>query len=156
MPQISRVSLLQMVRAFLPMIVVFLWDALINNPFGWYGQWRNLDTVMHVVGGFVTAWTIIQIMSTIKPLQKSFASVRGLQVVLTLSLVSTVTIIWELYEFALDTYGHLAVPMTLGDSLGDMVNGLIGASLFLFVYYHVHGTRSSSQIKHHGRARRRK
>ncbi len=152
----NKVFLGRFVRAFLPMIVVFAWDALINNPLGLYGLWPDLDVPMHMIGGMVTAWSLLRFavilpknwQPNIKPAWASHLFFLG--------LVAMVTIAWEIYEFIFVFFQPFPRPMTIADSLGDMLNGLIGAGAWLFVHHDPQRTRVATKISQRTQLRGRK
>ena len=152
----NNLSPLRAMRAFLPMIIVFSWDAFINNPFGLYGIWPNLDVPMHVLGGFVTVWSIARVFAL---LPKSWLPVirpAWANYFFWLGLVAMVTIAWEIYELIFDFIHPFPTPMTVADTLGDMVNGLIGANIRLLVQHYLERTRPAREVVKRGQTRGRK
>lgn len=152
----SNLATLRVMRAFLPMIIVFSWDTFVNNPFGLYGIWSDLDVPMHVLGGFVTVWSLMRLCAL---LPKSWLPVirpTWANYFFWLGLVAMVTIAWEIYELIFDFFHPFPTPMTVADTLGDMVNGLIGASVWLFVQHHIKRSREATKVVKSVQARSRK
>lgn len=127
----NKFSITKGVQAFWPMIVVFAWDALINNPFDLYGLWPNLDILMHILGGVVTAWSLTRLWLVVPPSWRPVIRPERARYFFMLGLVALVTIAWEIYEVIFDYFIPFPVPMTLIDTLADMLNGLCGALLYL-------------------------
>lgn len=146
MPQTSRVPLLRVVGAFVPMIIVFSWDALINNPFGLYGIWPNLDVPMHVLGGFVTVWSLSRLLAVLPASWRPVIRPAWAKYFFWLGLVAMVTIAWEIYELIFDFIHPFPTPMTVADTLDDMVNGLIGANIRLFTQHYMKRTHATRQV----------
>lgn len=142
----NKFSATKTAQAFLPMIAVFAWDALINNPFGLYGLWPHLDIPMHLLGGVVTVWSLVRLFSVLPTSWRPVIRPNFAHYFFMLGLVALVTIAWEIYEVVFDYFIPFPVPMTLIDTLGDMVNGLLGATLFLLIYNRVQRARLSTQI----------
>ncbi len=152
----NNLSLLGLVRAIVPMIIVFSWDTFINNPFGLYGIWPNLDVPMHVLGGFVTMWSITRVLALLPKSWQPVIRPALANYFFWLGLVAMVTIAWEIYELIFDFFHPFPTPMTVADTLGDMVNGLIGANIWLFVQHYVKRTRPTRQVVQGRKSRRRK
>ena len=127
----NNVSITKVVRAFLPMIVVFAWDAFINNPFGLYGLWPSLDVPMHLIGGVVAAWSLVRFMAVLPAKWRPMIRPVWARYFFWLGQVALITIAWEIYEVIFDYFSPFPTPMTLVDTLGDMLNGLCGALLYL-------------------------
>ncbi len=116
------------------MIVVFAEDVFVNNWIGFYG-WSGLDILMHLIGGFVTAWSAARLYYlwnkkyefTIKPALAVYAWF--------IAITAFVGILWEVYEFLLDPYVAAAMQASVKDTVGDLVNDLVGAAVFCLVLY---------------------
>lgn len=156
MPRFSNISPLRVVGAFVPMIIVFAWDAAINNPFGLYGIWPNLDVPMHILGGFVTVWSMSRLLAVLPGAWRPVIRPAWAKYFFWLGLVAMVTIAWEIYELIFDAIHPFPTPMTVADTLGDMVNGLIGANIRLFTQHYLKSPRATSQIVQTPQLRRRK
>lgn len=127
----NKFSITKGVQAFWPMIAVFAWDNIINNPLGLYGIWPTLDVPMHLLGGVVTVWSLKRLFASFPANWRPVINPVWAQYFFWLGLVGLVTIAWEIYEVVLDHFISFPVPMTLIDTLGDMLNGLCGALLYL-------------------------
>lgn len=138
------------------MIIVFAWDALINNPFGLYSLWEYLDVPMHLLGGVVAAWSLVRFVAVLPVKWRPVIRPAWARYLFWLGLVALVTIVWEIYEVIFDYFSPFPTPMTLIDTLGDMVNGLLGASLFLLIKNHVQSARPAAQVTKRRKQNRRK
>ena len=147
----NKFSVTKSVQAFWPMVVVFAWDNLINNPFGLYGIWPNLDVPMHVLGGVVTVWSLKRLFASFPAKWRPVIRPVWARYFFWLGLVALVTIGWEIYEVIFDYFHPFPTPMTLADTLGDMVNGLLGAAGFLLINNRIQHTRPATKV-----AKRRK
>lgn len=142
----NKFSITKSVQAFWPMIVVFAWDALVNNPFGLYGLWPNLDILMHILGGAVTAWSLTRLWLVVPPAWRPVIKPAVAMYVFGLGIVALITIAWEIYEVAFDFMYPFPVPMTVVDTLADMVNGLLGASGFWLAKYRIQGAGAATKV----------
>lgn len=138
------------------MVIVFAWDTLINNPFDLYGLWSDLDIPMHFLGGVVTAWSFTRLFAILPKNWRPVIRPVGAQLIFSIGLVGLITIGWEVYELIFDWIHPFPSPMTLIDSLGDMLNGLVGATVFWLVKRYVHGARATTKISHRNKAGQRK
>ena len=142
----NKFSITKSVQAFLPMIVVFAWDNIINNPLGLYGIWPKLDVPMHLLGGVVTVWSIKRLFASFPTKWRPVIRPVWAHYFFWLGLVALVTIGWEIYEVIFDYFHPFPTPMTLADTLGDMVNGLLGAAGFLLIEYRVQRARLTTKV----------
>lgn len=121
--------------ALLPMLIVFLVNlCFMYLNLYWYLWW--LDMVMHIMGGSVTAFTMILLMSDCKHPMALWKKSPGFFFLFLLGLVALVGIGWELYEFIHDLFFPVSIQMSVGvrDTLEDLVSDLIGGSLFYLLF----------------------
>ena len=112
----------------LPMLVVFLFDNVVNNSLGLYDRWRWLDIPMHLLGGVVAAWSCHRFYKKIK----NEINIKPLFARLWLYVGTTaiIGILWEVYEFLFHVVTRIITQPSVGDTVHDLVNDLIGAVLF--------------------------
>lgn len=126
------------VRAILPMIIVFLWNAIINDWLGFYEVWPDVDIPMHVIGGFVTAWSIQRLftvfISSISP-KKLLMKPVWLFGLFLIALTALVAIFWEVYEFWLQRFTGFVTQPSIADVIKDQVLGVIGATVYVWAVW---------------------
>lgn len=100
---------------------------------GAYNRWPNIDIPMHLAGGFAMGLLAIALHDNSRARGPWWE--RALFVV---GFVALIAIFWEFYEFTVDAVfiaarGGIPSQLSLVDTLGDLLNGLIGATACYFV-----------------------
>ena len=116
------------------MVVVFAEDTFVNNWFGFY-EWSGLDIPMHLIGGFVTAWSVARFHSRWQPKRGLGIKPALALYVWFIGITAIIGILWEVYEFLLDPYVAMAMQPSVRDTVGDLVNDLVGSVVFCLVYW---------------------
>lgn len=125
----------KMIVAGLPMIIVFLFDMVVNNPMGFYYRWWWFDIPMHMLGGFVAAWSVARFFKDYKKLValKPWA----FEVFVLVSGTALIGILWEVYEFFMSLIFNIVMQPSVADTVADLVNDCVGALLFcLFIHFY--------------------
>ncbi len=114
-----------------------------NHVFGWlYRVWPNFDIPMHILGGLLAALLGLAFWQELI-LARKIKNVPPIAVALFLiCFACLIAVLWEFHEFIIDTYarsriGPSYVPMqaSLADTMKDLLDGLIGASLGTIVFW---------------------
>jgi xanthine/uracil permease len=85
------------------------------------------DIPLHLLGGFIAAAIFVAVIHfffdffTLRKLPKFFAMLS------IMGFVALVTISWEIFEYFSDRYFGTMVQLSIGDTLKDMIVGLLGA-----------------------------
>src|SRR3989338_4762594 len=121
---------LRIFRAFSFPVFLFLFHITIEYGFRLYGVFPWIDIPMHFLGGVAIAFTMVHLyflLCEYKPGIKLPALIFGFNIV---AIVTFVAVGWELLEFAgdqlLGTRMQLSLPDTMGDLLLGMLGGLLG------------------------------
>lgn len=120
--------------SILPMIVVFAEDVFVNNWLGFY-EWSGLDIPMHLIGGFVTAWSAARLYHLWNLKQGLIIKPVIAVYIWFIAITALVGILWEIYEFLLDPFVTMVMQATVKDTIGDLVNDLLGAAVFCVIMY---------------------
>jgi len=116
--------------AWAPVSVVVLY--LIGLKFHLYDLFPPLDVPTHFLGGVAITYFY---RSAIKHSQGFAGNVPGgVQVLLAITCTGTTTVLWEFYEYVMDSYFGQRMMLGLADTTKDMLMGLLGA-LVLSVFY---------------------
>ncbi|MFT3890411.1 MAG: hypothetical protein QM730_02155 [Anaerolineales bacterium] len=116
--------------AWAPLSVVALY--LLGLAFHLYDLFPPLDVPTHFLGGVAIAYFY---RSAIKNSQRFAGDVPlGVQVLLALTCTGTTTVLWEFYEFIMDTYFGEHMMLGLADTMKDMFMGLLGALVLSVLY----------------------
>lgn len=111
--------------------LVFVTHVVASRGIGAYRTLPELDTPMHLVGGVAIAfffWHSVNLDSA-RLLLGSLTLCGKLS--LTFSAVCTAAIVWEFAEWTTDRLGWTHAQLGLGDTLLDMLLGIVGGLLFL-------------------------
>lgn len=117
-------------QATWPMAAVFLFDNLINNPLGIYDRWPSYDIPMHIFGGVITTWCLTRFLKSLKV----YTGLKPcwLRYWFLIANTALIGILWECYEWVFDYYfPWIGVQTSLTDTIGDLLNDLLGASIFV-------------------------
>lgn len=124
--------------------------ATINH---WYWTYQWFDIPMHFLGGALVAMVFLYLNPNFKIQNQKFTKLPNylITIIITLSFVSLIGVLWELFEFLLDVFvvktGYLSFPKavpntimntydiyrdTLGDLFFDLLGGFAMAAIFQF------------------------
>lgn len=122
------------IKYFYPVIVVLglHWVATIFCLY-FYIKW--LDIPMHLLGGAAIAYLSLGILDYVKAPYKIKKQTLVLDILFAICFTATVAILWEFYEYVSDIILQDQLQTGVEDTLGDLLNGLIGSSVFALVYY---------------------
>ena len=112
-------------------ILVFALHQVLARVFDAYERVSDLDVPMHFVGGVAIAHFFDTAVHA-----GSGGAILGTpsrfgKLLLSLSLVGCSTIAWELAEWTTDHLGWSQAQGGLGDTMADMVIGLLGGLVYL-------------------------
>lgn len=119
-----------------PMLAVFLFDNLVNNPLGFYERWWWFDIPMHILGGAVAAWSLARFFERYKKTVLLKPLVFTLFVLV--SGTALIGVLWEVYEFFLHVVTGFITQPSVADTVADLVNDLVGAFLWCIGMYFNH------------------
>ena len=100
-----------------------------------YDFWPEFDTPMHIAGGISIAYFFTGAYIVAKSLKLIGQSIKFIKYLFVFSLTSTVTIFWEYAEFASDRFLGTRMQGGIGETLLDMILGMLGAVLYIS-YFH--------------------
>lgn len=132
--------LMSLIRAGLPMVFVFLLEVGANTPLGLYDVWPGLNILMHVLGGFVAAWSTYRFFKILDG-RKKILSYGWPFVLWCFSFIGASAIfgiLWEVMEFAIDPFVDMVMQPSIADTIGDLANDLTGGVLFCTVLFVAH------------------
>ena len=129
----SRISLFVIVA----LLLVF---NVIGIASHWYTPTSHFDTLMHFLGGAWSAMFFLQVLHQVK--LRPFARFLDQPFLAILSIVSfaaLVGILWEFFEFSVDTfivlpYGSERIQLGLVDTLSDIFFDLVGSFTLAALY----------------------
>tara|TARA_Y100000310_G_C20661148_1_gene804867 strand:- start:1193 stop:1552 length:360 start_codon:yes stop_codon:yes gene_type:complete len=114
--------------------------------FYWYWQIKVFDLFMHTLGGFfigIATLYIYYFSGYVKePKHENFIFI----LLMVLGMVSLVAIMWEFFEFIVDSYisskNYLQLQGGLNDTLGDFLFDLFGGFISVILYTTLWKTRA--------------
>jgi hypothetical protein len=120
-------------RSGWPAIALFSFHVIASRGFDAYERFPPLDIPMHILGGVVIAYFFHGACLAASSHRIFGQFHRVTHMVLVFALTGTATVFWEFGEFISDrTFGTHA-QLGLEDTLGDMLLGICGGILLLFV-----------------------
>lgn len=97
----------------------------------WYEKLYGIDKPIHFIGGFVIAYFWYGAYLTAKELKLLGKPNRLLGQLLVLFATATATVLWEFHEYLADTYLGTTMQASIGDTMGDMLLGILGGLLLI-------------------------
>ncbi len=126
----------KVIRAFVPAIAFYLVSLPLAWPLHVYERIDGFDIPMHMLGGCIVAWCLDRLHYAFRDVSVWQIQSTWLRSFVYISTVALITIFWELYEFYLAKYVTFPVQMSIGETIGDQLNGLVGAVVYcLFASY---------------------
>lgn len=120
-------------------VLVFLVHVVISFGFNAYDRVPRIDILMHYLGGVAIASFLYCAAAEATRLQLLDARDEPTRLVLVLGYVFAATVLWEFAEYLADTFFQAGAQRNLDDTMGDMLNGLLGGCTFLAVRVVVRG-----------------
>src|SRR3989344_6127668 len=105
----------------------------------WYARVQNLDSVMHVAGGFFVGLSALYLYFASSYL-RAFHGTGVFALVLSVLAATFVGVLWEFFEYILDQYrvseGLSAMFQPgVGDSMAGLAFDMAGGTSAWFAYY---------------------
>ncbi|HXV26741.1 MAG TPA: hypothetical protein VD862_01815 [Candidatus Paceibacterota bacterium] len=132
---------MKLIRAASAVALVFLVGTVFSGQWEWYARYTHFDTLMHLLGGFVIAWFVAELLEH---------DVRKVTVYGALGLIvgatALVGIAWELAEYGsgllfadaesglLNLFYRYFHGGDLGDTLLDLIADILGALALSALY----------------------
>ncbi|MEE9421515.1 MAG: hypothetical protein V3V50_00010 [Gammaproteobacteria bacterium] len=109
----------------LPLLLITLHTVAILT--GIYGLVNHFDSIMHFVGGVVSAVSVLGILAY--AIEKDWIKIDDQNVsrLLVIGMVALIALAWELFELGFDAYFGTHWQPSIRDSLKDQVLGVFGA-----------------------------
>jgi len=106
---------------------------------GVYDAHPNVDIPFHIAGGIAAGMFAIALHDDFKRRHKIGRTPGWYDLLFTLGFVALVAIAWECHEYVLDRtivadYQLAVNQISVADTIGDFLNGLIGASIGYAVF----------------------
>lgn len=118
--------------AILTGAAVFLTNVA-SLALGWYLVQPSIDIPLHLGGGLAAGMFAIALHDDFKRRHKIGRTPGWYDLLFVLGFVSLVAITWEFHEYVLDrtlvaNYQFAVSQISVADTIGDFLNGLIGAA----------------------------
>ncbi len=126
------ISIFSLLRAWWPaVLLVVLGESM--AVLGWFDACPSLDIPMHFLGGLLVAFAIVRVFAHLP--EGSLPRSRWSRIVYIVALTAIVTILWETYEWAQDTFLGRRTQLGIPDTMLDLWLGLLGG--FAYAWYKV-------------------
>jgi hypothetical protein len=107
-------------------IAVLYAGALI---FGWFDNYRNFDSFIHLLGGVWTGLLFILFFGSFFS-HEAYAHIAERVKILILGVAfgAFVGTLWEFFEYLLNVFFDVYLQPSIGDTMGDLLIDMIGAA----------------------------
>ena len=113
----------------------YLFHMILDLVFNVYDRFLWFSSVMHFLGGLMLGVTFFLLLNYLNK-ERYFESDKMMRFIFVISLVISVAVFWEFYEFAIVNLFDLNWNMTYNDTIWDLFVDLCGGVLasvwFLF------------------------
>lgn len=118
--------------AWLPVVVLLIHEGN-AHVFDAYGRWPSIDIPMHLLGGFAMAYFFSGSLTILCKHQLINPQDRFVRIILVFALTCVAVVFWEFAEWVADhTLGTFS-QLGLDDTIGDMLCGILGGTVFLLL-----------------------
>ena len=125
LPQIkSKMTTNRILKSFfLPVAVLIIHAILLIT--GVYYLYGEVDIPMHFLGGAAAAFMTYSLLKIAED-KDLLKTAKSLHFLFVISLVALIAIGWEFFEFIIDMTGLLTAQLSIADTMGDLLMGLLG------------------------------
>lgn len=115
--------------------IVFLFNAVADFGFGVYAVFPWFDIPMHTLGGaaigvlFLESYRILREENRVAPLPLWVAVVCGIGIVVLFA------VLWEFFEFGVDTFFRTRMQPGVADTMLDLCLGMLGGGITVWWGY---------------------
>lgn len=106
-------------------VLFYLFHLILDFVFDVYTKFSWFDKLMHFSGGVVLAFTFFLILNYLQE-EGDLRTNRLIKFIFAISLVISVAVFWEFYEFAMDYFFHVNWQPSVADTIGDLFLGMSG------------------------------
>ena len=110
--------------------ILFFFSLCIGEVFDVYLIFPWVDIPMHFLGGFLIAYMATLFIKFFREENLLRINNRLVFVLIVVSLVGTIAVLWEFWEFFMDYFFYLNWQPSLEDTLLDLFMGLFGGFSF--------------------------
>ncbi len=115
----------KIIRALTAPAIVFIFHVIILYN-GVYDKIPNIDIIMHFAGGASIA-LMFSFLLNIAENKELISIPKSLRFLFVVSFVALIATFWEFLEFALDIAINFKSQLSIADTMGDLLMGLLGA-----------------------------
>lgn len=115
----------KILKAFLPIIAVLIIHAVIILS-GTYYSHPLIDIPMHFLGGFAVASMFVSLLKIAED-KKILKINKPLRFLFVISFVVLIAVGWEFFEYLLEASLNFKSQLSIADTMGDLLFGLLGA-----------------------------
>lgn len=118
----------EFLKCFYPPLFVFLiLNMLIGGHFRVYITWPDYDIPVHFFGGVsmaITGYLLLKLCEKYKWIELKNKLIFLFLIVCYVTLTAT---LWEFYEFLMDHFFGTFNQLSIADTMGDMLFGMVGS-----------------------------
>jgi hypothetical protein len=106
-------------------VLFYFFHLFLNFVFDIYTRFSWFDKAMHFSGGIVLAFTFFPILNYLHK-EKYIILNKFVKFVFAISLIISVAVFWEFYEFVMDYFFNVNWQSSVADTIGDLFLGMLG------------------------------
>lgn len=118
----------------LPMFLAYILNEILWRIFDVYERIPWIDLCMHFVGGFVSAWSVALLLAYMLAHIAYAHKLQNKKYVIIFWGTFVIAVLWEVYEYVHDFFSIYTFQNGWSDALSDIMFGLIGAIVYIFLY----------------------
>ncbi len=130
---VSKIIKIFIRAGWLPFLV-FLIHRIGADVFDVYNRWPWVDIPMHFIGGVVIAFFFAVVIRELGRNGFIQQTETIIFLILVFALTCTAAVFWEFAEWTADRIFGTNYQVSLNDTIADMLIGIVGGTIFLFLY----------------------
>ena len=110
---------------FILPVLFYLLHLFLDITFDIYTKFSWFDKLMHFSGGVILAFTFFPLLNYLHK-ENYLVFNKFVKFVFTISLIISVAVFWEFYEFIIDYFFNVNWQPSVADTMGDLFFGMFG------------------------------
>ncbi|MCK9595610.1 hypothetical protein M0R19_00265 [Candidatus Pacearchaeota archaeon] len=127
-------KLTKILNFFIIPVSFYLVHVFLDIVFDIYAKFPNFANVMHFSGGIILAFTFFPLLNYLN--KEGFLKLnRFMKFIFVISLIISVAVFWEFYEFVMDYFFNVNWQPSLADTMGDLFLGMTGGIIAGMIFF---------------------
>lgn len=124
-------------KKFLSYLIIpvffFLFHLFLYLVLDIYKRLPGFSNIMHFLGGVILAITFFSFLNYLQR-EGDLKINKLMNFIFVISLVISVAVFWEFYEFVMDYFFNVNWQISVADTMGDLALGIIGGITVTLVF----------------------